>query len=126
VADYLTLYERACFLAKKHARLEVAERYLIRKGLLCFGIEHISACGKSMDFINMGDTYDTTIVCEGGEYIVSTWGGWLEDVETEYCEEEGMIQCSHCSKFTPIEEGDNWHDVSCESCGNFVDGTDST
>lgn len=41
-------------------------------------------------YVNMGDTYDVTILHDNlaGEYLVTSWGDWFEDLEAEFADEE--------------------------------------
>ncbi len=100
--------------------LPLAERFLARAGWLLFGIESISCAGRSMQYLNAGDTYESTVIEENGELSVSSWGDWYEGVEQEHCEEEGVIRCGYCGEFTPVEE--EWRDTVCESCNHNVAG----
>lgn len=64
-----------------------------------FGVESVTAEDYQVDnyyyniialYINMGDTYDTTIVydTENNEFEVSSWGDWFERWESEHKQEE--------------------------------------
>ena len=41
-------------------------------------------------YVNLGDTYDVTILHDNmaGEYLITSWGDWLEGWEEENAEEE--------------------------------------
>lgn len=52
---------------------------LLNKVLGGFGVESIcNKDGKYLDYINFGDTYDTTIIFWNNRYIVSSWGDIVE------------------------------------------------
>ncbi len=101
-----------------------------------FGVEAIRDPTDSdtiiATYINQGDTYDATIVFDEdkSEFVLTTWGDWFENWENDQNEEDGTLTCGWCSYRTPYdpeeedEEGNtlDWHDVICESCGNYVDG----
>lgn len=53
-----------------------------------FGTEAIFDSGASwpdMEYVNMGDTYNTTILFDFVEdrYMVTTWGDWIEHAEAK-------------------------------------------
>ena len=116
------ILEKVCAICNREdGGIKLAE-YLIGKTNLThlfFGIESISHCGSSMQYLSIGETYNETIVCENGTCIVSSWGSWIEEVEKKYCEEEDVVQCGYCGHFTPKDE-ENWSDVICEDCGRNV------
>ncbi len=120
-AEFDKVCERAAAYANRHgSRLEYAERFILRTvyGRGTFGIEYVSVAGCEAAYINTGDTYGTTVLCEGGNCEVSTWGDWVEAVEAEHCEDEGVIRCGYCGEFTPVAE--EWRDTRCECCGRNV------
>ena len=84
-------------LRQEEGELSAAERYLTRKGILCFGIESVAVADRSIDYVNLGETYQLTIIQEGqegqegGEFSIASWGGWVEESEGEYCEENNEI-----------------------------------
>ncbi len=86
-------------------------------------VQHVSCAGRELAYANMGETYAQTVCAGGGKYWIGSWGDWLENVESDYCERENVIRCGWCSAFTPNNE-DDWHDIRCESCGHGVDGSD--
>jgi hypothetical protein len=63
--------------------LKQAEHYLNRLGYITFGIEYISIDDREIAYINLGDTYDCTIIREGSDYFTGSWGDWVEEVESE-------------------------------------------
>lgn len=73
------------------------------------------------EYVNQGDTYATTILrdMESGEYILTSYGDWLEGWEQEENEENGTVSCGYCSHLTPVEN-DEWSTTMCESCGRCV------
>lgn len=90
-----------------------------------FGIEPIRNPQDSGDviaeYINTGDTYSGTILrdIETGEFLLTTWGDWLEAWEQKLCSEDHLISCGYCGHFTPHDRVE-WSDVRCESCGRNV------
>lgn len=106
--------------ASRYNRLALAEAYLKGCGILTFGIESVSLAGRELSYVNLGDTYDETVISELGKLSVGSWGGWLEEAEGEYCADEEVIRCGHCGEFTPVTE--DWRDTICENCGNLVGG----
>ncbi len=104
--------------ARRKGNLCAAERYLQRKGILCFGVESVSCADRSIEYVNLGDTYDTTIIDEDGDFAIASWGGWVEETENQHCQEEGEIRCGYCGEFTPCAE--NWRDCVCQHCGRYV------
>lgn len=73
------------------------------------------------EYVNQGDTYAATILrdMESGEYILTSYGDWLEGWEQEENEENGTVGCGYCSHMTPIQDGE-WSTTVCESCGRCV------
>ncbi len=110
--------QRACEIASIRGKLKFALAYLERAGVLCFGIESVSCAGRSIRYINFGDTYETTIIKEGGEFSVCSWGAWYEATENEHCEESGEIRCGYCGEFT--ESAEEWSETICAHCGHNV------
>lgn len=101
--------------------LDTAERYLKRYGVLTFGIESVSVVDRKIRYVNLGDTYDETVISElGSKLSVGSWGSWVEGAENEYCEAEGVIRCGFCGEFT--ECAAEWRDTVCEHCGHLVGG----
>lgn len=104
---------------------ELAQEFLAKRGVEFHGVERVeeNGSGKELSYLNAGDTYDTTLCCEGDgdEWFVGSWGGWLEETEGKHSEEEGEVKCGWCGEWTSTD-GQDWHDVSCQSCGHMVDG----
>lgn len=83
----------------------------------------MSCTGRTLQYINLGDTYSQTICQEtDGEPFVGSWGNWHEEVESEHCESEGLIRCGYCGEFTARTDVEDWHNIECESCGHLVGG----
>ena len=118
--------ERAASFANAHANgfLVFAESHLLRRGWEHFGIETVSLpeADREMEYLNTGDTYTPTVCCENGKCFVSSWGDWLEQAEREYCQAENVIRCANCGEFTPLVDGQDWHDTACEHCNSYADG----
>jgi hypothetical protein len=112
--------ETAARLAQRRGNLDIAERYLKRAGVITFGVEYVSCADRECAYLNMGDTYDLTVVQEGQDFAALSWGDWHESAEREYCEENGAINCGYCGEFTPVDS-ECWHETVCEHCGRYVD-----
>ena len=113
-----------------------------------FGVEHCSLDNfddinssleaPSMEYLNMGDTYATTLILtddyiNGVKLYVSCWGDWYEENEQHHCEESSVVRCGYCGHFTPFEYadengegGDDWNNHQCEHCKNNVSGGEFT
>jgi hypothetical protein len=100
--------------------LSKAEEYLFTHGIQTFGIESVSVAGRTIRYVNLGDTYDQTVIAEGIKLSVGSWGGWYEEAEQDHCEAEGVIRCGYCGQFTPVD--DDWLGMVCQHCGNLVGG----
>lgn len=118
--------ERAAEYANKHGgTIDRAEAFLARAGWSSstFGVESVELADKSIDYLNAGDTYGTTVACDGHCFVTS-WGDWYEETEREYCEDNGVIRCAYCGEFAPLT-CDDWRAVVCGCCGYHVDGTEA-
>ena len=115
-----TQLQEALFRAQHSDDLGAAENYLKAQGVLTFGIEHVDCADRDIAYVNLGDTYDTTIVQEGEDFAISSWGAWYEETENQHCEDDGVVRCGYCSEFTPVDSED-WHKTVCEHCGRYVD-----
>lgn len=84
-------WERQCFnRPRKNERVLCALNQLLEG----FGVEairggiHVDSYHGSIvaSFINMGDTYDTTIILnhDSNEYQITSWGDWVERNEGRY------------------------------------------
>ena len=114
--------QHACEQAESEHGLKSAEHYLNRLKYITFGIEHVSMGDREISYINLGDTYDQTVIKEGRNFFVGSWGSWLEDAESQYCDDNDEINCSHCGNFTPRGIGEEWSMVICQNCGHLVGG----
>jgi len=89
-----------------------------------FGVEYISEAGRELGYVDLGGTYDQTICFEDGEgFWIGSWGDWVEEVEAQQSEEEGMIRCAYCGEYTPIDPDKDWRETVCQHCGWYVDGS---
>jgi hypothetical protein len=79
----LIVLQRACECAENGHGLRFANQYLKRHGFITFGIEHISIEDREIVYINLGDTYDCTVIQEGHDYFTGSWGDWVSEVELE-------------------------------------------
>lgn len=90
-----------------------------------FGVEALRHPNDSdeliAEYVNQGDTYSATVVrdMETGQYILTSWGDWLEAWEGGLFEEEGLVSCGNCSHMTPLQD-DEYSTTVCESCGRCV------
>lgn len=91
-----------------------------------FGVESVALddsdySGRSIEYLNSGDTYDLTICREdGGAFFLSSWGDWIEQAEADRLEEDGEVRCGYCGAFTECAE--EWRDTVCGACGHNVAG----
>lgn len=79
------------------------------------GVESISMNGDIIGYyVNRGDTYDETIIWDdrNGEFIISSWGDFLEESEQSYCEEYNQIKCGYCGDFHDLNPHD-WRETVC-------------
>ena len=69
-------------------RMCAADEIIGGHGVEAIGINS-EAPGKGM-YVNLGDTYDTTLFYDydEGEYQVCSWGDWYEEKEKEQCASE--------------------------------------
>lgn len=105
--------------AVKCATIEAAAAVIGDAG---FGIEHVTACGKELAYVNTGDTYSATVCSEdGGPLFVDSWGDWFEQTEAEYCEENAVVRCGYCGEFAELDADVPWYETLC-GCGNLVGG----
>jgi hypothetical protein len=61
-----------------------------------FGRESSSIEGRTIDYLNSGDTYDATLIRDDGDVYVGTWGDWVEQVERDIAEREERYRCGWC------------------------------
>jgi len=52
-----------------------------------FGVEGFNIEGNSVEYLNAGDTYATTICLVNGTFQVTTWGDVVEKIEQQYIED---------------------------------------
>lgn len=62
-----------------------------------YGVEHIrhDLTGRSLSYVNLGDTYDTTICEIGGRYVLTSWGAWYEHQDA-IAARSGFFRCPQC------------------------------
>ena len=91
-------------LAVKAGNLEDAKKTLESSGVLTYGIEHVSCGDVELHYVNLGDTYSTTICQEDdGSLFISSWGAWYELTERQQNNNNNTITCAWCSHRTPVE-----------------------
>jgi len=89
-------------LAVKAGNLEDAKKTLESSGVLTYGIEHVSCGDVELHYVNLGDTYSTTICQEDdGSLFISSWGAWYELTERQQ-NENNNTTCAWCSHRTVI------------------------
>jgi hypothetical protein len=135
MSSYTRYYEKAIHWANRwaeknptdwgsnHAKLWRVQEFLDRVNMPHFGDESVDfePTNETLDYVNMGDTYTETILCdEDGTLSIGDWGTWLEEKEKSYCEDEGRTRCGHCGEF-PKTYKDDWRLTECE-CGHYVTG----
>ena len=113
--------------ADRKNSLKAAQWALDFMGATTHGIESVDCADRTARYVNLGDTYDQTIIAERTsrtEFVVQSWGDWLESATSEHETGTETIKCGYCSAFTPrkADEFSDWHDVECESCGHRVGG----
>jgi hypothetical protein len=93
------------------------------------GVESVApernAGRRALVYINTGDTYDETIGFDEGAdaFIITTWGGWLEEAEREINEEGEPARndedvCVGCGRIYLNEELDYDDDGTGATCRN--------
>lgn len=119
---YAALERAAAFSNRRDGKLSTALRFLERAGYgpQFFGFESVECAGRTLRYLNSGDTYAETILRVAGGCEVGSWGDWCEQTEAEHCEESGEIRCGYCSAFTKCAE--EWRDTVCHCCGHNVGG----
>jgi hypothetical protein len=76
---------RRCYHEPRHEE-QVLEA--INEVLEGFGVESFSTDSAVVSYVNMGDTYDATILLHGQDFVVSSWGDYFEALELEEAEED--------------------------------------
>lgn len=76
-------------LIKEGVELEQIAKALDEAGVMQHGVEGFSLGeygrpNESVDYINMGDSYDATVVLFENETIVTSWGGLLEEIQMQH------------------------------------------
>jgi hypothetical protein len=87
------------------------------------GVESVTECGRTLLYVNVGDSYTPTMTYSDVDgFSVQSWGGWVEELESEKAERDNEVRCGNCSEFTPCHP-DGWTLTRCHSCGcNVQDG----
>lgn len=103
-----------------------------------FGVErvildHWEDYGSSMDeptmqYLNMGDTYSTTLVLtddyvNGVKLLKTSWGDWYEETERYHDEQFGYCGCGYCGHRNERVEGVDWDEQVCLYCQHHLDGS---
>lgn len=114
--------ETALDMVQKGQGLIATAAWLNQNGVTNFGVIVIKSDYYELAYINMGDTYDTTIVRDNasGEYQLAGWGDVVEQKESEHCKAEGLIRCAYCGELTAVAS--DWRETVCEFCSHLVGG----
>ena len=122
-------FDEACKRAIKFANrragdLDMVQSFLHRAGWghATFGIETIETCDRTLQDLNTGDTYDSTVLLEGEELYSGCWGDWVERVEGDYEKDQSVYRCCNCGEFTPA--GETWAETVCTTCGRYVNSSE--
>jgi len=98
---------------------QVARAYMRHDKGIEFGMEYISVPEQSMSpsgsfaYVNMGDTYDETLILKNGEWFFSCWGDELEKLEAEHTADHGEDRCGYCGEWKAL--GETCHDEATYS-----------
>lgn len=67
-----------------------------------FGVERIAlATGRTLHYVNAGDTYKATLCHVAGEgFFVSSWGDVAEEADRAREESTGERRCTYCSEWS--------------------------
>lgn len=117
--QYLGL-RAALIAAREDKKLATAIPILAIHSIDSYHVESVNFQGRTLNYVNRGDSYLETVCEENGEFFLSSWGGWLEIAETSYCLHNAMIRCGYCGEFTPKYVGIDWREVTCQQCGHNV------
>lgn len=79
-----------------------------------YGVEYIrhDLTDRSLSYVNLGDTYATTICKAGGRYVLGSWGEWYERQDA-IAARSGFFRCPRCG--TPNHRARR-RLLNCESC----------
>lgn len=82
------------------------------------GVEALTlADGSELLYVNMGDTYDSTLCHVAGRgFFVSSWGDVYEEADREREEQEGERRCAYCSEWCECDPAAGAQEP-CGSCG---------
>lgn len=130
------------FLDRRAARLTLldqdgrdVEHIARRTVLMATGMEHgmedacvnpsdYSLAAVSLRYVNVGDTYDATLVRRepSGVWVWSSWGDELEKAETEYGSDTDQERCPHCGEWSGYVNRDTDRGECCDAVSpNGVD-----
>ena len=121
MTNELTTLERLADELPHFATMNRAAVVMTAAGLDHYGPESVTVAGQTIHYINRGDTYEPTLCRIDGRFVATSWGEAYEQAEADHCQENDEIRCGYCSEFAPMD-ADDWHDVTCDHCGNLVGG----
>lgn len=105
--------------------IEAAETWMEQQGHdgMFHGIEYVSMGGKTLAYLNVGETYEPTVCSvDDGCCFIDTWGGWYEAATAAHEQKTKTIRCGYCSEFTPRTENTDWREIECAFCHHLVGG----
>lgn len=78
------------------------------------GVESVrnECSGRSIRYVNLGDTYETTVCTDGRRYWLGSWGSWLEAEEMRLAR-SGWFRCPNCGEYT---QRCRRRRMNCDSC----------
>jgi hypothetical protein len=96
---------------------EVARDYIKARDGIEFGMEVLDLDGRllhgdgiapkaetaNVEYVNTGDTYDSTL-CRNAEgvWFVSSWGDVVEESERQHADATNEHRCCNCGTWTPM------------------------
>lgn len=77
------------------------------------GVEYVAHPNGDggLDYCNAGDTYAVTLAYDDleSEFLITSWGAWMEAAEQEHEEENNVTRCWYCGEFYD-NDGEPCHD----------------
>lgn len=99
-------------LVRERRRCQRAHTLEVAK--IGYGVESIrhDLTARSIEYVNLGDTYDTTICRIDGRYVITSWGAWFES-EDARAARSGWYRCPNCGTANHRAKRRR---LNCESC----------
>lgn len=88
-----------------------------------FGVEYVAVGDRELAYLNVGESYTTTIGIEDNFPLLTSWAGWYEEAEQEYEEDTYTLRCAYCGEYADRGDDTEWNLTECH-CGHYVDGTE--